>query len=283
MPTKREKSIFHRGFTIVELLVVIAIIGILIGILLPAIQAARESARRMTCTSNLRQIGLGILQYENVRKEFPPPYADKPARHSMYPFIMPFIELKQIAGDYRMDKDWSAAENEAVIRTDVALFCCPSAPAVPRSNTATGRAITDYGPCINIDPGLASQLKAAGHIRPRINNVYFGFHQIQSATYPECPARIQIKHVKDGLSHTMMWFEDGGRPLEFIGRSRGTNVVSGSRWANYENYWVIHVSCGESQLFNCHNNNEIYSFHGGGCNFLYGDGAVRFHSNAMDA
>ncbi len=185
-----EKLLSRRGFTLVELLVVIAIIGILIAILLPAIQAAREAARRMTCTSNLRQIGLGILHYENVRKEFPPPYidrpsgTDKPARHSLYPFIMPYIESKQIARDYRFDKDWNSTENLPVSETDVAIFCCPSAPAVPRKNTATGRAITDYGPCLHIDPQLAKQLVAAGRITKRIDQEYLGFFQVRTATYP---------------------------------------------------------------------------------------------------
>ena len=60
-----------RGFTLVELLVVIAIIGILIALLLPAVQAAREAARRANCSSNMRQWGLAIQNYESGNRVFP--------------------------------------------------------------------------------------------------------------------------------------------------------------------------------------------------------------------
>src|SRR5688572_8967020 len=84
------------GFTLVELLVVIAIIGILIALLLPAVQAAREAARRMQCTNNLKQIGLAMHNYVDALKRFPEGstgcgsggwYGNPPFLH-----ILPFLE-----------------------------------------------------------------------------------------------------------------------------------------------------------------------------------------------
>ena len=72
----------RKAFTLVELLVVIAIIGILIGMMVPAVQSARESSRRATCMNNIKQLGLGVLQYQAANGKFPPamtlPFSDNP-------------------------------------------------------------------------------------------------------------------------------------------------------------------------------------------------------------
>src|SRR3954453_8837159 len=85
----------ERGFTLIELLVVIAITAVLLALLLPAAQAAREAARRAQCVNNLKQIGLGVLNYESANGSFPP--GEKGCCWGTWGvFILPFIEQQAL-------------------------------------------------------------------------------------------------------------------------------------------------------------------------------------------
>lgn len=138
-----------KGFTLVELLVVIAIIGILVGLLLPAVQAAREAARRMQCTNNLKQLGLACHNFESANKRLP---AGNDVRSNGPHFrLLPYIEQNSIFQSYDNGQfsagasSWNAsaaafnlplatapttlpAGRWGAAKPNVPSFLCPSAP-----------------------------------------------------------------------------------------------------------------------------------------------------------
>ncbi|MCA9195743.1 MAG: DUF1559 domain-containing protein [Planctomycetales bacterium] len=133
-------KIRNKGFTLVELLVVIAIIGILVGLLLPAVQAAREAARRMQCSNNLKQIGLAMHNYASAHKKFPPGWlffdprmsgrGDRANRLPGWGWqtqILPFIEQGNLFSRISFDGRglWEAPNNQVINQT-FSLQLCPS-------------------------------------------------------------------------------------------------------------------------------------------------------------
>jgi len=135
--TVMTKRRLLRGFTLVELLVVIAIIGILVALLLPAVQAAREAARRMQCSNNLKQIALSLHNYESTFKILPMGTMNiaaggsgRPNNSSPHPMILPYLEQTQVHSLFDFNVDLNThANNQAARQQKLPGLNCPSHPS----------------------------------------------------------------------------------------------------------------------------------------------------------
>ena len=134
---KPRPATYRPGFTLVELLVVIAIIGILVALLLPAIQAARESARRTSCSNKLRQLGLALHNHHDSVGSFPVSNffsrSNKPKLAGFWgelPQLLPYLEETTLHDFVDFTKTPNDPRNLTAIKTPLDVLTCPSSPYV---------------------------------------------------------------------------------------------------------------------------------------------------------
>ncbi|MGI6418213.1 MAG: DUF1559 domain-containing protein [Thermoguttaceae bacterium] len=294
-----KRPVGENGFTLVELLVVIAIIGILIAILLPAVQAAREAARRMSCTNNLKQIGLALHNYEGTHRSFPPgssgPASSSaptpPYRHGWVAMTLPWIEQDNVRKAYSIDASWYDPPNASVILIPLTVYHCPSADF---GRTATSKS-----------PAFGSRSAAAwDYANVNLSSYVPGYSGTANAERRKGVMNDRegttIAGIIDGTSNTLMVSEDANRPqLWVMGRQRsdiiaqtsnypaglvGPGEVTGGVWAEHQKTVSVGGASADGTItsgggpcaVNCTNDWEIYAMHPGGANGLFADGSVRF-------
>jgi prepilin-type N-terminal cleavage/methylation domain-containing protein/prepilin-type processing-associated H-X9-DG protein len=305
---KSQSRLRHSAFTLVELLVVIAIIGVLIGLLLPAVQKIRESANRTKCANNLRQIGLALHGYHDVKKYFPGnhrPAGLNSVRERWFTKILPYIEQDVLFQNYDPSQNWDSATNLAVTSIPLSVAMCPSTPLPGRQDfdeangfTNPVVAITDYAAVYGVHPlyltanGL-TQTNPAGILTKQDNQF------------------ISTADITDGTSNTLYVIESAGKPYVYqqgrtlLNQNFFVDQVLGGGWCRPASDiwligfadragtipggpWAINAANGIDTLgvypatvpagapLGTDGTGQIFSFHTSGTNALFADGHVRF-------
>jgi prepilin-type N-terminal cleavage/methylation domain-containing protein len=221
-----EKSGGKSGFTLIELLVVIAIIAVLIALLLPAVQQAREAARRSQCKNNMKQIGLGILNYESSNSRLPSAGEgedfvnnSRVINTSTFVSILPFIDQAPLYDQWDHKQHYSSAANASLAKTKIASYVCPS-NGVNQADPF-GYGLTDYMPIAYTDIAGPNEVTAGA---PLLGGRWK--HSAGTGT-PWSPGTVgklngtkdsmmglygnAIAATTDGASNTILVGEDSGR------------------------------------------------------------------------
>ena len=307
LSNQQLSTVHHRksahGFTLVELLVVIAIIGILIALLLPAVQAAREAARRLQCSNNLKQVGLGLLNYESAIGSLPLGIHYQKGSgytygHSWWVRILPHMEEQTILVNFDDQSsitgwmgDSGNAHNRAIFQKVAFHFMiCPSSTLQPwHEDVATYGGIlsphyTGIAGAAYITSGLVlhptTKIKNDGGVPGMLCEGGVMLRQ----------KSVNLGDITDGTSHTMAVGEQSDWCVDSYGQIQdcrsdcwhGFGMGSPPVDQRMFNTTCIQHQIGEKSYNaagvagNCGPNRPIQSAHPGGAQILMVDGSVHF-------
>jgi len=294
-----------RGFTIVELLVVIAIIGTLVALLLPAVQAARESARRTSCSNNLKQLALALLNHCDSKRKFPAGTSSTnvltsfpsnwcstsgnqtPARAPWSVMILPFLEQQTLYATAELNQTFAAVNhtglttsstrNMALFETPNRSFRCPSNPAGAGDSPFTSYlSVQGGGPTASCSTSSGQRVFYRNGIL--FHNSSIGIHEITDGTSKTFLVGETKYCMTRGASTSaptrfLSWASSGYAPH-----------TNGAPWASAAARLQINSVPGSGNDFDTMDTTTrlFGSFHPSGCHFAYADGAVAFANEGMD-
>lgn len=306
---RKEKQ--RKGFTLIEVLVVISIIAVLVGLLLPAVQNTREAARRAACLNHLRQLGLALQNFHDVRNTFPPGRGEiAPAVFSAHAYLLPSLEQSGLQGtiDFQQAPTtysiadgtvYDGAANYPAATQTLPIFQCPSDPARGRTGNK------EFGGT-NFVANAGSGTKDSGSLTDADGIFFKG-------------SKIRFRDIVDGSSRTIAFSErtlgeepTGSVPVDRQSSARiireipggndttaascaasGTgdwNGERGAKWilGNYGNTLYNHALPPNAQDYDCMNMQQqkarmtARSLHSGGVNTIFCDGSGRFIGDSID-
>jgi prepilin-type N-terminal cleavage/methylation domain-containing protein len=256
------------AFTLVELLVVIAIIGVLVALLLPAVQSARESARRMSCSNNLRQIGLATQNFHDTYNAFPPlRIAGAEGWASYFVLIMPYMEQGTLFNTWDLSRKY-AEQTVQARQTQIKAYYCPTRrpptglsvaeqhwpndPTPPPTPSAAGNTEVRFSAANNPPGALGDYAACVGDMRGTPNNPnaehWFNVNSngaIIIATPSPAPknpdaAGVQVNQwksntrlalIEDGTSNTFLAGEKQVLPKMFGRQKVGDGPLYSGSWS----------------------------------------------------
>jgi len=286
-----KSSYRSRGFTLVELLVVIAIIGVLVALLLPAVQAAREAARRMKCSNQLKQFGLGMHNYADIHNSFPIGHmfrggfdgdsadADGGSGFGWGSAILPYIEQGPLYNQFNLSfpitTNTAAVRNLPTAQTHLPIFGCPS-DLKPRNWTdgqVTNSATSSYKACGTSYDGWQGGAVTAQPNRDRFNGMFDRDNR----------PPLRFAEITDGTSNQFLiaearWNQDANgrnRGRIFGATDQNDGAVGASNALMLNGQWQMNWTAAEG---NPQPHRTAASNHPAGALFCLADGSVRFVS-----
>ena len=293
-----ENQLVNRsrvGFTLVELLVVIAIIGVLVGLLLPAVQAAREAARRMSCTNNLRQLGLALHNYHDAFRSFPSGWMPTSTpdvdngfgeRWGWTVFVLPHLEQSPLYEQLNVSNGRQPIPlaNDPRAQTVLGILICPSDPAeainesypdpngnfYPKSNypAVHGRS-EEVSILTNGGNGLfskGSRIRFADVTDGTSNTIAIGERDTRSSR------RGIFGALGDPYRHAAVWIRAMPRPGSITPTTQHGRSVTG----------VCTDLPNSTRLLNGESSRAFGSGHTGGAHFAFADNSVQFIGQTID-